>query len=120
MKSNNSTVSTGGASFFHKVDKISPRLRSYGNEHSSYSRYHRYYRILGFITLILSISELVIAVMLHYIIQAAGIGSWWASLAPLLTSIFSLNVNSGSRLAAMLLNGVLGVLTTMIGFGVEI
>jgi hypothetical protein len=96
------------------------RANKYESEITSYSRFYKYYRIVGYITLMISIGELVIGTLLHQVIQGAGIGSWWASLNPLMASLFSLNISSGSRLAAMLINAILGVISGLVGCAVEI
>lgn len=97
------------------------RLNEYvRGDNSSYFKYEKIHRILGFILLILSLAEMVVGSLIHTKIVGVGIGSWWASLNPLLAACFSLKIQSGKRLAAMLINAILGFIAGMIGCGVEI
>lgn len=84
-----------------------------------FSKYFLFFRIIGLVMFITSILELSWGVILHQIISAEGIGSWWGALNPLLCSFFAIQVNSTKKLAGMLMNAVLGIFATIIGCIIE-
>jgi len=86
---------------------------------NAYTKNYYTFLILGILIFIVSLLELVFGGMIHFLIAADGIGAWWAALTPIACAIFALKVTSSKRLAGMLLNAILGIITTIIGCIIE-
>ena len=84
-----------------------------------YTKNYYTFLVLGILIFIVSSVELVFGCMIHFLIAADGIGAWWAALTPIACAIFAFHVTNPKRLAGVLLNAILGVITTIIGCVIE-